>query len=118
RDIVPRYASLFLILLFWTACVGCQLRSTNSRAVFVRPLDWAEKGVWLQADTHIHTRYSDGSVELQEVVRQGQAHGCDVLAITDHGDANLQATSEEYFENLETARRKFPKLILLAGLEW
>jgi glycopeptide antibiotics resistance protein len=87
-------------------------------ARFVRSIPWAEKGVWLKGDTHVHTKFSDGGVELREVVERAAKNGCQVLAITDHADAELAATSDEYFDELEQARRDHPELILLAGLEW
>jgi hypothetical protein len=107
--------------------VGCSGASSNvassqsavsARASFVRRVPWIGRGVWLKADLHLHTRFSDGGHALEEVVQRGLAHGCDVLAITDHGDSNLTAASHEYFAALDSARRSNPKAILLAGLEW
>ena len=114
---VPR-CLLLLILLCGILCAGCQRTAAPPRAGFVRSIPWAENGVWLKADTHVHTKYSDGGVELGEVVQQASDRGCNVLAITDHADHTLRATSDEYFEALEAARRQFPKMVLLAGLEW
>ena len=85
---------------------------------FVRKVPWIDRGVWLKADLHLHTRFSDGGHALEEVVRRGLANGCDVLAVTDHGDSNLTAASHEYFAALDSARRSHPQAILLAGLEW
>jgi len=98
--------------------LGCQQQAPLPRAQFVRTIPWAGRGVWLKADTHVHTRFSDGGLELSEVVRGAYRNGCDVLAITDHADSGLSATSDEYFEALDATRRRYPDLVLLAGLEW
>jgi glycopeptide antibiotics resistance protein len=100
------------------ALVGCQSSAAPAQAKFVRSVPWAEHGVWLKADTHVHTRFSDGGVELGAVASRAAANGCQVLAITDRADAELAATSDEYFAALKQARKANPDLILLAGLEW
>ncbi len=112
--LVIRIATLAALSVMLTACRP----SGAPPARFVRTVPWAENGVWLKADTHVHTSFSDGGVALAEVVDRAVENGCHVIAITDHGDADRQATSDEYFAALEAARKKHPKLILLAGLEW
>src|SRR5262245_22277597 len=120
-DMLPwqrRLIWTLLVALCASVSAGCLGFRSKPRASFLRSLEWAEGGVWLKADTHIHTRFSDGSLGLGEVVKQGRAHGCEVLAITDHGDSKFQATSEEYFVELNRVRRENRDLILLAGLDW
>ncbi len=110
---------LILLPVFLIAgLASCGSRPPSPDARFVRTIPWAEKGVWLKADTHVHTKFSDGGVELAEVVARAAKNGCQVLAITEHADAELAATSDEYFAALEQARLDHPDLILLAGLEW
>jgi len=52
----------------------------------------------LLRDFHIHTKYSDGSVELRRTVDlYGQA-GFDVIAITDHvvnGDSSIGTSQQQ-----------------------
>ena len=95
---------------------GCGGRGGQAR--FVRAVPWAETGLWLKADTHVHTKYSDGAHTLRDVVEEALAHGCDVLAITDHLDADRRGTSDELFAELSALRQQHPRLILLAGGEW
>lgn len=92
--------------------------ASTAGARFVVQHPWIGKGVWLKVDTHIHTKFSDGAVELEEILRQGAAHGCDVMAITDHADRELSAATEIYFTRLQAARRTFPETLVIAGLEW
>jgi hypothetical protein len=98
--------------------LGCNRSAEFPRATFSRAIPWAEQGVWLKADTHLHTRFSDGGVALAEVVRRADQNGCKVIALTDHADADRGATSEDYFLALEKARKAYPHMAILSGLEW
>jgi hypothetical protein len=74
---------------------------------------------WVTVDTHIHTKFSDGSKEVEEIAAKAYQHGCDAIAITDHGDYNLKkVTSDEYFETIERVNNRFPTLTIIPGLEW
>ena len=87
-------------------------------ARFLREVPWAAGGVRLKADTHTHTRFSDGAHTVEEVAAKAVAHGCDVLAITDHADRGERAATPEYFAAIRAARERFPALLIFAGLEW
>jgi hypothetical protein len=87
--------------------------------LFTKQLPWATRGVWLKAETHVHTRFSDGSHSVDEIVDRAVANGCDVLAITDHTDANLKAATPEYHAAIEAARRRVKDtLTVITGFEW
>jgi hypothetical protein len=86
--------------------------------VLTRRLPWAGTGVWLKAETHTHTKFSDGSHTVDELADHAVANGCDVLAVTDHSDGELKAATPEYHDAIRTTRARLPQLILLAGLEW
>jgi hypothetical protein len=109
----------FLLGLLGCALIlgGCGQREPP-KPRFIRLVKWHGKGVWLKADLHIHTKFSDGTHTVDEVVRKGKQFGCHVLAITDHADRNRLAATREYFEAIEAARRQYPDMILFAGLEW
>src|SRR5262245_18014159 len=94
-------------------CVGAQ-----SSVRMVRQIDWTGRGVWLKADLHTHTRFSDGAQTVDEVVAAAAKNGCDVVAITDHSDAGLGAATPEYLDAIRAARLKTPSTIVVAGLEW
>ena len=38
----------------------------------------------MRADLHCHSRYSDSSVTVQDIVRMAKLHQVDAIAITDH----------------------------------
>jgi hypothetical protein len=84
---------------------------------FVREIPWASAGVWLKAETHVHTSFSDGR-SLDALVDQAVANRCDVLAITDHTDRNLDAATPEYHAAIAAARTRAPGLLILTGIEW
>ncbi|MBL9093639.1 MAG: PHP domain-containing protein [Planctomycetaceae bacterium] len=88
------------------------------RPYFIQRVPWAETGVWLKADLHVHSKFSDGSHSITELAAAAVRNGCDVLAVTDHADHDRDGASAEYFAELDAARRRHPELILFAGLEW
>jgi hypothetical protein len=93
-------------------------RGATSGARFVRQVPWASNGVWIKADTHIHTKFSDGAHTVPEVVAKAAHYGCRAIAITDHADDKLRAATPEYQEAIVAARNASPDMVILAGLEW
>ncbi|MCA9210133.1 MAG: PHP domain-containing protein [Planctomycetales bacterium] len=72
--------------------------------------------MWLKADTHLHTTFSDGGHSVDEVAANAERAGCDVIAITDHADG--KGGAPEYIAAIEKLRIDHPKLLVIAGLEW
>lgn len=110
-----RCAYLATVLALLLLLGGC---SRPAELGVIREVPWSMAGHWLVADTHTHSRFSDGSLEIEDLVTSAALHGCDVLAVTDHSDLSTQAATPAYFVALEQARRDFPELILLGGIEW
>ncbi len=84
----------------------------------LQQIPWANQGVWLTADTHTHTKHSDGNHTIKEVAQKAQEYGCNVIAITDHTDGNLSAGTLDYFKEIDDTNRQFPNLSIISGLEW
>ena len=105
-----------LPILLVVAAVGCGRKAPQ--AEFERQIPWIGSGVWLKADLHNHTRFSDGIREPAEVVARAKTYGCDVVAITDHTDRDLHAATGAYFEAIATLRAKNPNMVILDGIEW
>jgi len=93
-------------------------RAAAPSAHLVTTIPWAGRGVWLRAELHTHTRFTDGSHTVEEVVAAAETHGCNVVAITDHGDGNLKGATSEYLEAIRAARAAHPAVAVIAGLEW
>jgi hypothetical protein len=93
-------------------------REQRAQAGFVSQHDWAGRGEWLRTETHVHTRMSDGAHPAEEVVAEAVKNGCDVVAITDHGDRRLEGATPKYGVAIELARVANPKTIVISGLEW
>ena len=103
------------------SCAGSDqgVSGTSQAAVrFERRVPWTGKGQWLKTELHTHTRFTDGRHTVEEVVAEAVKHGCDVVAITDHADSNLGAATADYVSALDAARRRFPDIVILTGLEW
>ncbi len=100
------------------ALAGAAYQSARARPRIERELPWASSGVWLKADTHVQSKFSDGGSTVDELVDRAVANGCDVLAITDHTDGNLKAATPEYHAAIASARSRVPKLVLITGIEW
>lgn len=94
--------------------VGCQ----KAPPVLSTAIPWALAGQWMVVDLHSHTKYSDGSLTVPELVKLARSSGCDGLAITDHSDRDRQAATPDYFNDIDRARDLYPDMVLLAGLEW
>jgi hypothetical protein len=109
-----RISGAAIAVLMIVAAVLAQQRTTPR---FARAIPWAQAGVWLKAETHVHTSFSDGG-PLDAVIDQAVANSCDVLAITDHTDSNLKAATPEYHAAIAAARTRAPGLLILSGIEW
>lgn len=83
-----------------------------------RAVEWRDRGVWLRADLHTHTRFSDGNHTVEEVVAEAGRRGCDVVAITDHSSVRLTAATPEYVAAIQRARAANPNVTVVTGLEW
>ena len=82
-DVLPTVLAGRLCRMFWH-------RSGAVRADRSTSIPWAGRGVWLETELHTHTRFTDGGHTVEDVVAAAARNGCDVVAITDHGDGDLK----------------------------
>lgn len=64
-------------------------------------------------DLHSHTRYSDGSLGLIELMQYAKAHGIETLAITDHDSIGAHLELAE----LKQKQIEVPELEVVSGVE-
>ena len=97
------------------ACLACALLlgCGSDKAQHERTIAWALGGKSVLADFHTHTLHSDGGLAPSALVERAIMNGCQVLALTDHSDANLKAVDGEFFKSLDELRRKLPDRVLL-----
>lgn len=76
------------------------------------------------ADYHTHTRFSHGKGTVLENVAAARAKGLTIVAISDHGPANLfgvgvrsLATFDEIRKEVNAARLQYPDIEVLLGVE-
>lgn len=94
---------------------GC---SDQKAAQHVVKIPWALGGKQVVADFHMHTRFSDGAIDMETLVRKAYVAGCQAVAVTDHSDRTLKAGTQEYLDAIAALRKKYPQRILIGGLEW
>lgn len=83
-----------------------------------REVPWTGHGVWLAADTHVHTKFSDGLGMPADTAAKARSFGCDVLGVADHGDNDRKGATTEYFDAIDEARRARPDMVVMGGMEW
>ncbi len=104
-----KIAALPALLVCMTACDP----GAGRRAVVTPTPD-----VWLIADLHSHTVFSDGRSTPAELVERAVANGCDILAVTDHTNAGMRGGTDAYFDAIGAQRDRHPGLLLFGGVEW
>ena len=109
---IQKNLSLFLFVVFFVLS-GC-----SKEARHIVEIPWALSGKWMIIDTHTHTRFSDGNLTVEKLVYKALEHGCDAVAITDHSDVSERAATQAYFDEINLARKKYPEIIVLSGIEW
>lgn len=76
----------------------------------------------IKADYHSHTTYSDGKGSVLDNVRAARKKGIMTIAISDHGWGHgffglKKEKKDQYFRDIEEARRIFPDMEILKALE-
>ena len=127
-----RWFLLFALLLGAVAASGLfftakDLTGVRSPHIVASP-PWAGRAAAIVFDHHSHTRYSDGSLSVPELVDLAREGGCDALAITDHsgsvgaGPSQVSneatgAASNRQRRDFREIRQRYRDFILFGGVE-
>ncbi|MCK2156614.1 MULTISPECIES: DNA polymerase/3'-5' exonuclease PolX [Exiguobacterium] len=93
------------------------------RLEFEANLDTLIQETDIQADVHMHTTWSDGTLSVDELVDACAARGYSWMAITDHSKYMkfVNGLTEERLRKqrveIEAAREKHPEMTILCGVE-
>jgi DNA polymerase (family 10)/putative hydrolase len=79
---------------------------------------WQKYSKYLVAgDWHCHTKYTDGRNTVMEMCSQAERNGLEMIAFTEHVRRQLTYDFGKLVKDIQNARKKFPKLKILAGCE-
>ncbi len=73
--VIATAASAAILAVLWRPWFAASASFTHS-------IPWAATGIWLKAETHTHTKFSDGGSSVDKLADRALANGCDVLAVT------------------------------------
>lgn len=77
----------------------------------------------IQAELHCHTRASDGTLTIEQIVAEAERRGFHTIAITDHSKSQFQANGLDevrlraHIKAIHAVRAQFPKMQIWAGSE-
>ncbi len=77
----------------------------------------------LKSELHAHTRSSDGSMSIDELILAAQAKGFHTIAVTDHSKSSFQANGlsperlREHILAVRAAAKRHPAMTVLVGSE-
>lgn len=77
----------------------------------------------LKGDLHIHSNWSDGIIDINEVVKKAKKYNFEYIGLSDHSKSNIfgnglnEKRLLEKINYIDELNRKFKDLILLAGAE-
>lgn len=74
--------------------------------------DYFASGAW-----HVHTNYTDGKSSVDQYCRKAMDNKTPLIAFTEHVRKELNYDFDKFVGDIETARKQYPSLIILAGCE-
>ncbi len=81
---------LLVVSLMATVIFPLSVSAATVSYDIISPYETVDWDSWKQykAQLHTHTLYSDGTIDVKDVVEEYYARGYDILAVTDHGVVN------------------------------
>ncbi len=77
---------------------------------------WDTNEVNMIFDHHTHTHFSDGSLEVDDLVSLAKDNGCDAIAITEH-TSNKKSLTKRQLDEIKLARIFNPDILVVSGAE-
>ena len=74
--------------------------------------DYLETG-----DFHVHTDYTEGSSSVSEMCEQAVMNNLRLICFAEHVRKKISYSYDELLSDIERARSRYPRLIILAGCE-
>jgi len=71
----------------------------------------------MEGEWHVHTSHTDGENCVDDYCRKALALGIPLIAFTEHVRRTLTYNFQDLLEEVEIARKKYGKLIILTGCE-
>jgi len=79
---------------------------------------WQRYAVYLlTGEWHIHTNYTDGENSVEEYCQKAVEMGVPLLVFSEHVRRSLDYDFHAFLGEVEAAKKKYPKLIILTGCE-
>ena len=75
------------------------------------------RGYLSNGQWHVHTTFTDGKNSVSEYAERAVELGIPLLAFTEHVRLELTYNFNQFLNEIEIARKKFPQLIILSGCE-
>jgi DNA polymerase (family 10) len=99
-----------------------EIREDRGEFVITEPVQLIEHP-HIRAELHAHTRASDGTLSIDELIALAESRGLHTIAVTDHSRSSVQANGlsierlREHIASVHDARSRFPTMNVLAGSE-
>ncbi len=112
---INRKNVVFCSLFFLLVAVFVGIKFKDSETDISQPY-WAGSQNEVIFDHHAHTKYSDGSLSLNDLTELAYFNGCDAMSITDHSGYG-EGVSTNKLREISRLREKYDGMLIFSGIE-